>query len=120
MEKLSLVYDKQTLLSSIEANAITVPVLLGPYTQKILIAELVLRNIQKACGVTVEEFQKYLNGYQRSRMAERSSTFDDSYERDEFVDKCVSLIEYPGIFKTHGWEEVGNRAYIYLHKLLAK
>jgi hypothetical protein len=120
MEKVEISYDKTALVDYINANAITVPILIGPFTHKVIHAELVLVKAQELCGASIEEFQKYINGYQRSLMEKRSEKYDPTYKRDEFLDKVIGLIEYPGVFATYGWEKVGNKPYIYLHKLLDK
>ena len=104
-----LTYDKKALIDFMEAECIHVPILMTPFKHKVIHAEKVLIKINELCNITKEEFQTYINGYNKMVSG-----------RDEFVDKCIKNIEYAGVFKVHGWEEVGNKPYIFLHKVITK
>lgn len=115
MEQKQLTYDKSQLVEVINSNYIEVPVLATSLKHKVILAETFLLKAQEACGLSKKEFQKYINGTARDL-----SKRDNTYRRDEFIDKCIEQIRFPGAFKTFGYEKVEPNPYIYLHLILDK
>ena len=114
MDKIKLTYDKEKLVAFMEEIHIAVPVLATPYKHKVILVEPFLMKVQELSGLTKEEFQKYLDETGKGWHA------NSIYERDDFIDKCIKQIRYPGVFKTYGYEKVEPNPYIYLHLVLDK
>ena len=100
--------DTDELKKFIDENQILVPILMTPYQHKVVIAEDVIVKIQKISNLTETEFQEYIN---------EIGKINSVYIRNDIVDNCISNIEYPGMFKVHGYEKIGNRPYIFVHKI---
>ena len=107
-----LQYNKEELIEFFQKNCAEVPILATPFSHKVIIAETALKAINEQCNISQDQFQEYLDGLGDSR--------NSDYERDEFIDNIICSIEYPGIFKTLGWEKIGENPYIFLHKILKK
>lgn len=110
MDKKIINFNQPALEDFIKDNAVSVPILLGPYTERAINAEKVLVKAHELSGSTQAEFQAYINDLSKGK-------HQSEYERNEFVDKCITSIEYPGTFKIHGYEALGNKPYIKFKKL---